>query len=267
MKQLTDKHGFYWWGISAVLGCVLWLIPTTLRFGLSEGGTLLLASISLFLLGAVIGFLRPTRPWRWGIASVLLLPFAEIVRFAVSSSEMTGQSVPILAVVLTELVKIPIYGLIAIPALVGAYIGSYSKRRALKSETKLMNKETVLLWMAICFAITLGLLAVILSRIEPIVQADPHFTPFNRGLLDSNILVLSVGLFITGFIMTLFQPTRYWLWATCGGIATFIWTIVIMAHTGPGNLFPIALAFGVGSGLVFSSIGVVIALIVKGKIR
>lgn len=70
LKQLTYKDGF-WWCVSAVLGSIVWIIPNALRFGLTEESALLLATISLLLLGAVIGFLRPTRPWRWGIASVL----------------------------------------------------------------------------------------------------------------------------------------------------------------------------------------------------
>jgi apolipoprotein N-acyltransferase len=61
LKQLTRKDGF-WWLISAFLGSIAWITPNTLNLGLSEGSVVILSILSLVLLGAVIGYLRPVKP-------------------------------------------------------------------------------------------------------------------------------------------------------------------------------------------------------------
>jgi hypothetical protein len=253
LKQLTYKDGF-WWCISALLGSIVWIIPIAVNFGLAEEGTLLLATISLLLLGAVIGFLRPTRPWRWGIASVLLLPFAEIVRFAVNSSEMTGQGVSIIAVVLTELVKIPVYGLIAIPAILGAYSGSYLKQKTVKSKIQVINKNTSLPWMS---GLLLGFLA---SGIPSYLAAVYEF----KYLLPYWV----VGLFIAGVTMGVTYPIRVWRWGIAVGLGLPIVVIVkiimdISHDASSHNLFPFEILIALFIAAVSSFPGVYLGALVR----
>jgi hypothetical protein len=123
-------------------------------------------------------------------------------------------------------------------------------------------------FMGICLSIALGLLVVILSRIEPFVQGHPQLTIFDRGLFEANSLVLMVGLVAVGFLMTFIYQKRAWLWPICLGIVTFLfsWNDVILSARGLSNIWPIELAIGAGCGLAFSSLGVVLALVLKGKI-
>jgi len=76
---------------------------------------------ALFLGGVLIGFCRPARPWRWGMASLVVLPVGDLAwvthdpSFDVLSLE---QIVPYVAE------RGPTYVFQALPVLVGAYLGS-----------------------------------------------------------------------------------------------------------------------------------------------
>ncbi|MGB2959967.1 MAG: hypothetical protein WBD30_13850, partial [Bacteroidota bacterium] len=181
---------------------------------------------------------------KWG--KVQLMPFAEIVRLASSSSEMTGQSVSIVAIVLTELVTVPIYALIAIPAMLGAYVGSYSKRRVLKSKKKLINKETLLPW-------SLGLvLGLLVSGIPTLLVADYGF---------NNLLPYwSIGLFIASLKMGVTFPVRVWRWGMAVGlglpIAVILRVIVdVSRDSSSHNLFPFEILIALCIAAVCSFLG------------
>ncbi len=250
---MTHKDGF-WWCTSAILGSLAYIVPLFLKIGSSEDISFDFAVVSLLLLGVVIGFLRPTRPWRWGLASVLLLPFTEIVSRAIKSYEMTDQSVSIISIISYVLVMIPIYALIALPAVVGAYIGSYFKKRTLKPETKVKSKNISLPWI---FGLILGLLISGLPILLIPIYEFPNLYPYWIG-----------GLFTANVIMGITFQTRVWRWAVAVGLGLPIAVILkiiidsifgIMDH----NLFPFEIIIALFIAAVSSYSGVFIGKLAR----
>lgn len=116
------------WTLAASLGVLSWIIPGKLIASTPET-SLLLTSICLLTLGAFLGILHPDHPWRWGIAVILFFPLADIQVFFENEQ-----------FVLSYLfIKIPVYLIHSLPALLGAYMAALSQRlkRGAREETNL----------------------------------------------------------------------------------------------------------------------------------
>lgn len=229
LTHLKNKDGF-WWGVAAVLGAGSWIVPLHFRFGLTEGNALLLATACILVTGAVIGFLKPNRPWRWGIASVLLLPVAEIVMLTAGPIEKTEPTFSPLALLPYLLLKIPIYALIALPALLGAYVGAFAKQGTPKF-VHLRASAKSWLWWGLAFL--LGLLG---GGIPILLTTDYEF---KSGLLLTWMAVL----FLFATIIGIAQPHRAWRWGIAVALGlpvAVILKIIIDSMQDPKlhNLFP-----------------------------
>ncbi len=132
---ILKRTDFVWWGLAAVLGLASITFPGLLNLETTHGTRLIIAHVGLLLSGAVIGFVKPTRVWRWGIGSILLFPVAEGVTIAVALPVSFVQSLPYL------LVKIPIYALQALLALLGAYLGAFSRQGVLSVRLSALAPE------------------------------------------------------------------------------------------------------------------------------
>jgi hypothetical protein len=121
MRLLVSRKGnVLWWLLAGALGEGFFLLGS----GLSAANSLLVGHIGLFIAGAVMGCLKPERVWRWGIGSVLFFPVVDFIGIRMDHSLSNSLSDSLAYVV----VKVPVYGLQALPAMLGAYLGMLAKR-------------------------------------------------------------------------------------------------------------------------------------------
>ena len=190
-----------WWAIAAVLGLISVWLPVVLEFGTTPVGTLIISHAGLMLIGAVIGYCKPERPWRWGIGSVLLFPLVEFVGIATGrlpqDSTSLAESLPYL------IVKIPVYALQALPALVGAYLAAFAR---LGMPTWDWTSRNVRLW---GFAFLLGFVAGGVSLLLAQLLSN-KMDPFDLWI---SYILWGASLFLSAVCLSLSEPYRAWRWA------------------------------------------------------
>jgi hypothetical protein len=78
--------------------------------------------VSLFLIGLIFGYLWPKHKWLWGIATVsafFIFSFAEMIMDPYSHNLWPFEFI--------------IYGFMAIPGVLGSYLGAFIRRKFVKS--------------------------------------------------------------------------------------------------------------------------------------
>ncbi len=76
---------------------------------------------ALFLTGAVVGCVRPHRPWRWAVACFAVLALRDLVTL-VNTAGMQQPDMPGLLLVVAN--HVGAYCLFALPVLLGALLGT-----------------------------------------------------------------------------------------------------------------------------------------------
>jgi len=74
----------------------------------------------LFLSGLLLGFLRPGHPWLWGFGTVFLFPIVSVIDIFIDPPFLSHNLSPL---------EPFIYGFMAMPAVIGAYIGRFLRLR------------------------------------------------------------------------------------------------------------------------------------------
>lgn len=116
-----------WYGIAALLSLAALALPNLVSVNPEPSLHLLIAGCALFFTGILVGFCRPTRVWRWALAS--LIAFA--LRDALLA--MSKDVVPELAAVLNLLAdNAPLYLLETFLVFLGATFGSWSMKAGLE---------------------------------------------------------------------------------------------------------------------------------------
>lgn len=116
------RRDYFWWFLATLLGFWTLLSPDLLRPYVDPKLQNYFVMGGLFIAGVALGFFRPDRPWRWAVASILLLPPADVVGL-LRNPQLTALEV---AHVLRHLtLQAPSYLLYALPVLAGAYLGSF----------------------------------------------------------------------------------------------------------------------------------------------
>ena len=101
VSKLRQKD-FLWWSLAAVLGLGAVLLSDFITpRATSRTGWFTLGDAGLLIVGALLGFCRPKRAWRWGLGSVLFFPIIELVTTRGELSYV--------------FVKLPIYAIQALP--------------------------------------------------------------------------------------------------------------------------------------------------------
>ncbi len=116
------RRDYAWWVLAALLG--LWTLwsPDLLRPLMDPRSQTYFAFGGLFIGGVALGFFKPDRPWRWAVASILLLPPADVA-WLLRNPHLTALDVEH---VLRHLAgQTPTYLVHALPVLVGAYLGAF----------------------------------------------------------------------------------------------------------------------------------------------
>ncbi|MGB9605454.1 MAG: hypothetical protein ACP5U2_12400 [Bryobacteraceae bacterium] len=116
------RRDYFWWFLGAMLG--LWTLwsPDLLRPYVDPKLQTYFVMGGLFIGGVALGFFRPDRPWRWAVASILLLPPADVAAL-LRNPQFTALDFS--HVVRHLSLQVPSYLLYAVPVLVGAYLGSF----------------------------------------------------------------------------------------------------------------------------------------------
>jgi len=192
---------FLFWILVATLGLASMWLPALLGLGTTQGDTLIIGHLGLLISGAVIGYLKPDRPWRWGLGSVLLFPLVEFAGIATEQSHLGSlsliDSLPYL------LVKVPVYALQALPALVGAYLAAFAR---LGMPTWGWTSRNVRLW---GFAFLLGFVAgggsLLLAQL-----LTNKMDPFDLWI---SYILWGASLFFSAVWLSLSEPFRAWRWA------------------------------------------------------
>src|SRR5512142_2835574 len=110
-----------WLCLAALLGLGCLQLPLVLAVP-DETGRKLVGQAGFFFAGVLLGFIRPEGAWRWGLASVLLVPAVDLslaMNTAIFPSLTALDCLPWLAS------QTPKYLARALPAIVGSCLGAY----------------------------------------------------------------------------------------------------------------------------------------------
>ena len=218
-SKLRPKD-FLLWSVAAVLGLGAVSLPEFITpRATSRTGWFTLGAIGLLMVGALLGFCQPKRAWRWGLGSVLLFPVFELVT-------TRGE----LAYVF---VKLPIYALQALPALLGAYLGALAGMGVPTAERLSEGAKSARVWV-------LGFLLGALTGWTPRLVVEDG--PFDRKI---SYLIWWAGLFLSTLVVGYLRPDRP-VRATFTVVLGF--TIGIIAECvgySPCNLLPFVILFAV----------------------
>ncbi len=197
-RSASPSREVRWWLIAALLGGgfyfgQLLLIPSP------EGASVVLyLAAGPFVAGGIIGFLRPERPWRWGIAVVLPAALASLLRFGLPS--FLGMGAPMMTLAL-------------VPSISGAYLGAYARggKAALAPPPMLRSDRepappwqlSALIW-ACVWGATLGALGFAAGFVCPLVlDRGGNLGPL-LGILMTGPLG-AVGGFLLGALLALLR--------------------------------------------------------------
>jgi hypothetical protein len=110
-----------WWGVAAILSLGSAALPKFLGIEADRIGHLMLVECALFFTGALVGCVRPDRPWRWAAASVSAFALRD-ASIMIAQTGMERAKVPEVLVALAG--NSGMYCLYALPVLLGALLGA-----------------------------------------------------------------------------------------------------------------------------------------------
>jgi hypothetical protein len=116
-----------WWLVAALLGLLSLRFPQFIQSGEDRATQILLSEVALFFSGALVGALRPQRPWRWGIACFLAFVIWDLAPFAVILNSATFSFRVIGSFLLSHATQ---YIYQTLPVLAGAFLGASMMRGA-----------------------------------------------------------------------------------------------------------------------------------------
>jgi hypothetical protein len=189
------------WLSAALLGLASMWLPVFLEFGATPGYSLIMGHVGLLLSGAAVGYFKPDRPWRWGLGSILLLPFVEFIGIAIELSR--SGSLSLVDPLLYTIVKVPVYTLQALPALVGAYLAAFARSGVPTWDW--VSRNTRLWGLAFLLGSIAGASSLLLAQF-----LSNKTDPFDLWL---SYIVWGGGLFFSATLIGLLEPYRTWRWA------------------------------------------------------
>jgi hypothetical protein len=231
---------------AAILGATAWYLPSKLMAGIDRTHADLSMKVGFALLlgiGGVLGYQRPEKPWRWGVASVALVPVVGII-FAPT---------PLWLVVQMAVAMVP-----GACSMAGAYAGAYLRGRSQVREALAADASHGRMGWA---GFGLGLVASY---------------PFE--LSASNIhgaAMLGIGcalVFASGLLLGARRPTRVARWAfaiEAGFLFAVIARIIVDTSRDPTshNLFPIEILFALVLTAPLAFVGAYLGLLVRRFVK
>jgi hypothetical protein len=111
----------FFWGLAAFLSLASDWLPKLLNLENPELTRLMVLGCALFFSGALVGCVRPERPWRWAVAAFI----AYAVRDLVVLLNATGlRAVNVTGTIVFVIGHLGVYFLYACPVLAGAFLGA-----------------------------------------------------------------------------------------------------------------------------------------------
>ena len=142
MNLSERKKDLIFFVIAAILGLASFIIPVTLnskikyydsplfpliRTGIE--GFSFFAMSCLVINGIILGFLNSRCPWRWGLATMAFFPILAIIEMI--ADPYSHNLWPI---------EFVVYGILSIPAVLGAIIGAFIKKNGVKNGIRIIFK-------------------------------------------------------------------------------------------------------------------------------
>ena len=116
-----------WWAIAGSLSLAALALPNYLSSRPEPSLRLIITGCALVCTGALVGFFRPERIWRWALASLIAFALRDVL-LAASQALNPG-----LSLVLDQISSnAQVYGLEATLVLVGAGLGSWTTKAGLE---------------------------------------------------------------------------------------------------------------------------------------
>jgi hypothetical protein len=239
------KTDFFVWVLAALLGLASMALPGFLDLQTP----LTIAHMNLFLSGVVVGYFKPHRPWRWGIATVLLFPVTEFV--GLTTAPLPSGPASHLDSLLYLLVKLPIYALQALVALLGAYTASIARLGLPSSCFSTACARSVLHWL-------LGFALGLVVGSVPLLVAPRHLI----------FLLWMTGLFLSATVLGVTESSRVWRWgiAVSIGLPTSVILQIIfdiVSGRAPHNVFPIEILVALIIALPSAFLGAYFGVLMK----
>jgi hypothetical protein len=246
-------NDYLWLSIACIAGTLMWSLPSILHPEGKDGGIFfIIVTLAILLTGTVFGYLKPQRPWRWALASVLFLPIIELITIAAAPEEGSSSLSLVLSLPYV-LIKVPIYALQGLPMLIGAYLGAYIKKRQAKEKSDSVATRQNRIWW-------LGFILGFLSGVPYIA------TPLQTSTFPVFILpIASIILFLSAMGISFYLPQKAWRCAIAVAIglpAAVICKIIIDSaqDSSSHNMFPFEIFFSLVISIPSTFIGAFVGL-------
>jgi len=117
--RITDS---VWWILTGLAALAAHRLPDLIATQTARDVRSLVSHGSLFLVGAFSGTLRPNRPWRWGLASLVAFAVGDLFHLGSGARLPEVDLYDVWVHIVTEG---PDWLFHALPVVIGVYLGAY----------------------------------------------------------------------------------------------------------------------------------------------
>ena len=121
-RKAVHSSDLLWWILGGLIGVIASNLPVWFASSGSTERKLLLEYGGIFAGSVLLGYLRSSHPWRWGLSCVLFVPFVETAK-RMEELEVAKQAVTPQA--LFPQGSIEKYLLLLLTGLAGGYVGAF----------------------------------------------------------------------------------------------------------------------------------------------
>jgi len=245
------KGDTLWWLLAGALGegCFLVGLELSSRHALIGGHA------GLFIAGAVMGYIKPDRVWRWGISSVLVFPIADLIGVKAEHSLSSSWVDSLLYV----LVKVPVYLVQSLPAFAGAYLSGW-----VRGGVRVRGLRARSVWVPVVgflLGLVIGMVPLVIGRLLAGIR-DPFDEPLSY-------VWWTIGFMLVGGITGFFYPYRRWRVGVVVGlgfpIAAMLMIIIeVFLDIAKHNLWPFTVLFTLFVGIILALAGACLGTLVNG---
>jgi hypothetical protein len=242
-----------WCLFTAALGEGCFLIGSEL----SSRHALIGGHVGLFIAGAVVGYLKPDRVWRWGISSVLVFPIADFIGVKADHSLSSSWLDSLVYV----LVKVPVYLVQSLPAFAGAYLSGW-----LRGGVRVSGLRVRSVWVP-AVGFLLGLVVGVIPLVVGLFLGvrNPFVEPLSRVWWIAGFILL-------GGVMSFIHPHWRWRVGVVVGLgfpsaAMFMIVTEVFLDLAKHNLWPFTLLFTLVFGIALSFLGACLGTLLNGILQ
>jgi len=251
LSKLKNNDSFWWW-ISCFTGSVVWSFPL---LGILDGKGAdtysMVAMLILLIAGTAFGYYKPEKsPWRWALASVIALPFIELITLALLRVQDSGLSSIVQSIPYLLLKLVTIYPLQGLPVFIGTYLGAYLSKRAGKEQViSMINEKKKFRWLGFIFGFVFGGI--------PLLTSNPEEVP----------VLAIMGIFLCSVCLAVYKPSGVWRWAFAVGLSLPAAVIIrafidLLGDPTSHNLIPFEIVFSMVYAFPGSFVGAYLGMLI-----